>query len=203
MPQTYTTTDLVDILARERRACLTGQRLKLPVQPSGNSPIDKFLQNDGYRRFSAYEDFKAAIHAYQREERVSGSIWQEIEIASKRLRFPTIADGLIATEGDLGILAAERDRVVEFWLAATIALDYYRSYRNGRDYRPTSIEAIKGIWDNSRWANIWKIERADFREIVLQLGWGQPSDAAYARDYPHAGSDYFHAVTPGSRPIGG
>jgi len=33
-----------------------------------------------------------------------------------------------------------------------------------------------------------------FLEIVLQLGWGQPAEAAYKREWPASGSEYIHAV---------
>jgi hypothetical protein len=47
-----------------------------------------------------------------------------------------------------------------------------------------------------------KWENPNFLEIILQLGWGQPQEAAYKRGRPLAGSEFIHAVNPGCYPIG-
>ncbi|MHC5828434.1 MAG: hypothetical protein ACYT04_74205, partial [Nostoc sp.] len=67
MSKVYTTQELIQILAAERQACLNGKRLKLEITVSGNPLIDQFLRTDGLQRFTAYQDFKTAIHDYQRE----------------------------------------------------------------------------------------------------------------------------------------
>ncbi len=69
MSKVYTTEELIKILAVERQACLKGDRLKLEVAVSGNPVIDQFIRTDGLQKFSAYQDFKAAIHEYQKNTR--------------------------------------------------------------------------------------------------------------------------------------
>ncbi|MBD0387941.1 MAG: hypothetical protein ICV54_15870, partial [Nostoc sp. C3-bin3] len=70
MSKVYTTQELIQILAAERQACLKGKRLKLEIPVSGNPVIDQFLITDGLQHFTAYQDFKTAIHEYQRENQV-------------------------------------------------------------------------------------------------------------------------------------
>jgi len=84
----YTTEELIKILAAERQACLKGDRLKLEINVSGNPVIDQFIRTDGLQKFTAYQDFKAAIHEYQKEYLVSGIIWREITIKGKPLVIP-------------------------------------------------------------------------------------------------------------------
>ncbi len=80
MSKVYTTQELIQILAAERQACLKGKRLKLEIPVSGNPVIDQFLITDGLQQFTAYQDFKTAIHDYQRENQVSGIIWREVTV---------------------------------------------------------------------------------------------------------------------------
>ena len=54
----------------------------------------------------------------------------------------------------------------------------------------------------TEWSSLGKWEKLDFLEIVLQLGWAKPEEAAYKWGRPDSGSKYIHAVNPGNRPIG-
>ncbi|MFM9160548.1 MAG: hypothetical protein ACKOPK_22195, partial [Dolichospermum sp.] len=67
MSNIYNTQELIEILASERQACLNGERLKLEITVASNPVIDPFIKTDGVQRFTAYQDFKASIHEYQRE----------------------------------------------------------------------------------------------------------------------------------------
>jgi len=49
-------------------------------------------------------------------------------------------------------------------------------------------------------ANIFKWEKSNFLEMLLQLGWGKLEEAAYRRGWPVSGSEYVHAVKPGKLP---
>jgi len=64
-------------------ACLLGQRLNLAAKVSGNPLIDKYLRSDGIQKFTAYQDFKAAVHRYQREHRVSGIVWRQLTLRGR------------------------------------------------------------------------------------------------------------------------
>jgi hypothetical protein len=197
----YSTEELIQILASERQACLTGKRLKLNVKVSGNPAIDMFLKADGLQKFTAYQDFKAAVHDYQREHGISGIVWRQITVKGKTLRYPVIDDQLIAIPSDIETLKAAKTSMLSFWPEATAGMDLYLIVDNGKDYRQISPADVGRIADRTEWVSLCKWEKANFLEIVLQLGWGKPEDAAYKRGWPNSGSEYVHAVNPGNRPI--
>ncbi len=202
MSKVYTTEELIQILTEERKACLTGKRLKLDVKVSGNPVIDQFIKTEGLQKFTAYQDFKAAIHQYQREHQVSGIVWRQVNVKGESLRFPEVDGQLIALENDLKILKSTKNSILEFWYQVTVGMDFYLSVSNGKQYQKIIIEDIKRIDHRSQWASLWKWEKSDFLEIILQLGWGKPEEACYKRGFPESGSEFIHAVNPGQQPIG-
>lgn len=202
MPKVYTTEELIKILATERRACLNGQRLNLAAKTSGVNPlIDKFLKPEGIQKFTAYQDFKAAVHRYQREHNVSGIVWRQLTLKDKTLRIPEVDAQLIALSSDIETLKAAKNSIMLFWHEATAEMDLYLSVNNGKDHRMIMPPDVDRISCGTEWASLWKWEKSDFLEIVLQLGWGKPEEAAYKRGWPHSGSEYIHAVNPGNSPI--
>ncbi|MBD1907439.1 hypothetical protein NDI37_18155 [Funiculus sociatus GB2-A5] len=202
MPKVYTTEELIKILATERRACLNGQRLNLAAKTSGVNPlIDKFLKPEGIQKFTAYQDFKAAVHRYQREHNVSGIVWRQLTLKNKTLRIPEVDAQLIALPSDMETLKAAKNSIMLFWHEATAEMDLYLSVNNGKDHRMIMAPDVDRIACGTEWASLWKWEKSDFLEIVLQLGWGKPEEAAYKRGWPHSGSEYIHAVNPGNSPI--
>jgi hypothetical protein len=202
MPKVYTTEELIKILATERRACLNGQRLNLAAKTSGVNPlIDKFLKPEGIQKFTAYQDFKAAVHRYQREHNVSGIVWRQLTLKDKTLRIPEVDAQLIALPSDMETLKAAKNSIMLFWHEATAEMDLYLSVNNGKDHRMIMAPDVDRIACGTEWASLWKWEKSDFLEIVLQLGWGKPEEAAYKRGWPHSGSEYIHAVNPGNSPI--
>jgi hypothetical protein len=202
MSKVYTTEDLIQILRSERQACLEGKRLKLAVTVSGNPLIDQFIKTDGLQKFTAYQDFKAAIHEYQQEHQVSGIIWREITIRGKTLQYPEVDAQLIALPNDIEILKDAKNSVIEFWRSVSLGLDFYLSINNSKEYRQITIFDVDRMTQRTEWASLWKWENPNFLEIVLQLGWGKPEEASYRRGFPASGSEYIHAVNPGNFPIG-
>ncbi|HBB34015.1 MAG TPA: hypothetical protein DDZ80_27915 [Cyanobacteria bacterium UBA8803] len=201
MSQVYSTEELIKILADERRACMNGQRLNLTASASGNPLIDQFLKPDGIQKFSAYRDFKAAVHRYQQQHQVSGIVWRQLTIKGKTLQYPAVDDQLMAVDSDLEILTAAKASILEFWQEVTIDMDLYLSINIGRDYRQIIASDVEAIASKTEWANLSKHANSEFLEIILQLGWGKPEEAAYKRGWPTSGSEYIHAVKPGKRPI--
>ncbi len=202
MSEVYTTEELIKILTDERQACLTGKRLKLEVKVSGNPVIDQFIKTEGLQKFTAYQDFKAAIHEYQREHQVSGIMWREVNVKGESLRYPEVDAQLIALQNDLKILESAKSSILEFWYKVTVGMDFYLSVSNGKQYQQINIEDINRIDYRTRWASLWKWENSNFLEIILQLGWGKPEEACYKRGFPASGSEFIHAVNPGKQPIG-
>jgi len=88
------TQELIQILADERRACLLGQRLA--AKASGNPLIDKYLRSDGIQNFTAYQDFKAAVHRF-RGNRVSGIVWRQLTLKGKTLHYPEVDTQLLSS----------------------------------------------------------------------------------------------------------
>ncbi|MDM9582654.1 MULTISPECIES: hypothetical protein [unclassified Nostoc] len=202
MSKVYTTQELIQILAAERQACLKGKRLKLEIKVSGNPVIDQFISTDGLQQFTAYQDFKTAIHEYQKENRVSGIIWREVTVKGKNLHYPEIDTELIALNGDLEILKAAKNSIVEFWYEVTIGMDLYLSFNNSKQHQQIVTSDVERIVQRTEWASLCKWENSSFLEMILQLGWGKPEEAYYKRGRPRSGSEYIHAVNPGNRPIG-
>ncbi|MEH1927417.1 hypothetical protein [Nostoc sp.] len=202
MSKVYTTQELIQILAAERQACLNGKRLKLEITVSGNPLIDQFLRTDGLQRFTAYQDFKTAIHDYQRENQVSGIIWREVRVKGKNLNYPEVDTELIALTSDLEILKAAKNSIVEFWYEVSMGMDLYLSFNNSKQYQQIVTSDVERIVERTEWASLCKWENSSFLEMILQLGWGKPEEAYYKRGRPRSGSEYIHAVNPGNRPIG-
>ncbi|MDJ0775965.1 MAG: hypothetical protein QNJ49_21505 [Mastigocoleus sp. MO_167.B18] len=202
MSKVYNTDDLIQILASERQACLKGERLKLEVTVSGNPVIDQFIRTDGLQKFTAYQEFKAAIHDYQQEYQVSGIILQEVKVKGKTLRYPEVHPQLIAIPGDLGILKEAKQSILEFWERVSPGMDLYLSFNSGKQYQQIKQVDVDRIILRTEWASLNAFEKSDFLEIILQLGWGKPDEACYQRGFPASGSEFIHAVNPGNLPIG-
>ncbi|AFY48673.1 hypothetical protein Nos7524_2855 [Nostoc sp. PCC 7524] len=202
MSKVYTTEELIQILAAERQACLKGERLKLEVTVSGNPLIDQFIRTDGLQKFTAYQDFKAAIHDYQREYLVSGIIWRDMTVKGKSLRYPEVDAQLIALSSDLAILKSAKNSIWNFWCEVTAQMDLYLSFNNSKQHQKITASDVERIAQRTEWASLWKWENSNFLEIILQLGWGKPEEASYKRGRPNSGSEFIHAVNPGNLPIG-
>ncbi|BAZ37987.1 hypothetical protein NIES4101_39170 [Calothrix sp. NIES-4101] len=201
MTNVYTTQELIQILASERQACLKGERLKLDVTVSGSPILDQFIRSDGLQKFTAYQDFKAAIHQYQRENNVSGIIWHEVIVKNKSFSYPEVDAQLLALDSDLEILKAAKDKILLFWDEVTVGMDLYLSIHHGKLHQKIEREYCFRIAQRSEWAGLLVYEKSDFLEMVLQLGWGKPEEACYKRGFPASGSEYIHAVNPGQKPI--
>ncbi|MDJ0618590.1 MAG: hypothetical protein QNJ63_17910 [Calothrix sp. MO_192.B10] len=202
MSQVYTTQELIQILTEERRACLRGERLKLEVTVSGNPVIDQFIKAEGLQKFNAYQDFKAAIHQYQREHQVSGIVRQTITVKGQTLNYPAVDSQLITLPNDLKILKDAKNSILNFWYEVTGDMDLYLSINNSKQYQPIQLIDVERIATRTEWCGLWKWENSHFLEIILQLGWGKAELAAYKRGFPESGSEYIHAVNPGNTPIG-
>ncbi|HIK03597.1 MAG TPA: hypothetical protein IGS40_02590 [Trichormus sp. M33_DOE_039] len=202
MSKVYTTDELIQILAAERQACLKGERLKLEVTVSGNPLIDQFIRTDGLQKFTAYQDFKDAIHNYQREYEVSGIVWREMTVKGKTLRYPEVDNQLIALASDLQIIRSAKNSILNFWYDVTAQMDLYLSFNNSKQYQKITISDVARIAQITEWAGLWKWENTNFLEMILQMGWGKPEEASYKRGRPKSGSEFIHAVNPGHQPIG-
>ena len=172
MSNIYNTQELIQILATERQACLKGERLKLELTVSGNPFIDQFVRTDGLQRFTAYQDFKASIHEYQRENQVSGIIWKDITVKGKNLHYPEIDAELIALESDLEILKSAKNAILEFWYLVTGEMDLYLSFSNGKQHQKVIKVDVERITQRTEWATLLKWENPNFLRnyFTIRLG---------------------------------
>ena len=204
MSAMYTTEDLIQILAAEQRACVTGQRLNLRTATDGMSPlITHFLNTEGLQKFTAYEEFRQTIHQYQLDHQVSGVVWRRVDLQGQVLHYPTIHDQLIALPNDRRLLQEFQDKILKFWQRATKGWDLYLSVNMGRDHQPIQALDVDRIAQRTEWAMLMVHGREISQEITLQLGWGEPREATGRRGFPKAGSELICAVKPGRRPIVG
>ena len=201
MSEVYNTQELIEILASERQACMKGERLNLRVKASGHPAIDCLVDVEGLQKFTAYQDFRAAVHRYQRERQVSGIVWRRLTVKNQTLRYPVVHEQLMAIASDVEILKSYQASVLQFWQRVTLGMDLYLSIGGGKDYRAIAPGEIEGIARRTEWGTLWKWEKSAFLEMVLQLAWGKPEEASYRRGWPASGSEYIHAVKPGARPI--
>ncbi len=80
-------------------------------------------------------------------------------------------------------------------------MDLYLSLNGGKFHRQIELADVERIVQRSEWATLCKLGNERCLEIILQLGWGKPDQAAYRRGWPESGSESIHAVIPGSHPI--
>lgn len=197
----YTTEKLIEILHSERQACLKGQRLKLDVTVSGSPVLDQFIRSEGLQKFTAYQDFKAAIHQYQRDNNVSGIVWRRVTVKGISFKYPEVDAQLVALPDDIEILKNAKSSIWEFWQQVTVDMDLFLSVNHGKQHQLIVKEDCARIQERTEWAGLLVYEKSNFLEIVLQLGWGKPEEACYKRGFPASGSEYIHAVNKGQHPI--
>jgi hypothetical protein len=202
MSQVYSTAELLTILANERKACMNGQRLSLAARPTGFSPmLDQFLCTDGIQKFTAYNDFRATIHQYQRDHQVSGIVWQTVTLRGHTLHYPQVDEHLIALPSDLKTLRAAKGSVFEFWQRGTVGMDLYLSLAGGKVHESMTLPAVDRIAQRTEWMTLCVQGSGAEMEVIVQMGWGQPEEATYRRGFPKSGSDCIHAVYPGRQPM--
>ncbi len=202
MSQVYSTAELLNILATERRACMNGQRLSLAASPTGFNPVlDQFLRTDGIQKFTAYNDFRATIHQYQRDHQVSGIVWHTVSHQGKTLHYPKVDEHLIALPSDLEMIRAAQGSVYRFWCEWTPGMDLFLSLTGGKVHQPIRCADVQRIAQRTEWMTLCTQGSGPSLELILQMGWGKPEESAYRRGFPDSGSEYVHAVQPGSQPI--
>jgi hypothetical protein len=123
-------------------------------------------------------------------------------VKGKTLHYPEVDAQLIALNSDLEILKSVKKSMLEFWDQITAEMDLYLSVSNGKLHEKINTLDVERIAQRTEWASFLKWENSNFLELILQMGWGQPEEAAYKRGRPHSGSEFIHAVNPGNFPIG-
>jgi hypothetical protein len=203
MSPIYSTAELIEILAAEQRACMSGKRLHLAVnQPKTTPLIEKFIEPIGLQKFTAYSNFRQTIHRYQREHQVSGIVWQDFLVGPHSLRLPKVHEQLVALTQDLRLLRAFKPEMLAFWHRVAADRVMFVSVQRGLGFESIGGPALDRSIARSEWAAISAQGSADRLELILQLGWGKPEESRYRRGFPESGSEFIHAVYPGQVPLG-
>jgi hypothetical protein len=159
------------------------------------------------QKFSAYQDFRAAIHQYQREHQVSGIVWKQITCQlnnqSETLTYPEVDEELIALPTDLIRLNEAKPSIYEFWQQITNPMTLYHAPSGRQDYRVIAKEDVATHYDRAEWLSLEANLDANLKgmQVNLQLGWGQPREARYPHNRPEAGCEFIYALPPGYRPM--
>ncbi|MBW4487841.1 MAG: hypothetical protein KME12_08630 [Trichocoleus desertorum ATA4-8-CV12] len=202
MSTVYTTEDLLRILAQEYRACLNGQRLNLAATGvEANPVVAPFLNTEAIQKFSAYRDFRAAVHRYQIEQQVSGIVWRQLSVQDQTVEFPEVAEQLVALPSDVVVLRQAKSTILSFWSEVTVGMDFYLVTNQGKESDRVTAAEMSPIAQQSAWVGLSKHERVDFLQVILQLGSDRRPATSYPQGWLELGSDFICAVNPGQNPI--
>jgi len=202
MSTVYTTEDLLRILAEEYRACLNGQRLNLAATGAEVNPVvAPFLNTEAIQKFTAYRDFRAAVHRYQIEHQVSAIVWRQLTVQGQTLEFPEVAEQLVALPSDVAVLKQAKPQILNFWSQVTVGMDFYLVTNHGKESDRIAETEVLPITQRATWVGLSKHERIDFLQVILQLGSNQPPATSYPQGWLELGSNFICAVNPGQNPI--
>ncbi|HIK45475.1 MAG TPA: hypothetical protein IGR64_11420 [Leptolyngbyaceae cyanobacterium M65_K2018_010] len=179
----YTTEQLLDFLDQELRATWKGERVVLSSADRLNHPvIAKALGTDKLSKVFAIQDFRAQIHAYQRQHHVSGLVWHTCQFQGRSIRFPELHPQLAAIPQDKLALTAAKSALLNFW---RIAIPNLRLWLAGSPPQPTSLDHVETLIAASEWAEL----AATRTELYLSLCWGDPQDCHCDWAKPESGCE--------------
>lgn len=175
---TYTTEQLIQILDQELRANWKGERILLSsTERMSNPVIAKALGSNKLSKVFAYQDFRAQIHDYQLQHRVSGIIWRECTFEGQTVRSPELHDQLAAVPGDKEILISAKPAILDFWRQTTAAMKFWLA---GHEPQPIPPEQVEQLSQEAEWVEI----DAARTDLYLSLCWGDPKECHYRWAYP-------------------
>lgn len=178
---TYTTQQLIDILDQELKAAWRGERMLLSTDDRlANPVVSKAIGADKLSKVFAYQDFRAQIHQYQRDNNVSGLVWHPCSFRGRTIRLPEIHPDLTAIVADKVALSAAKASIIEFWRGS---IDGLRLWAAGHDPVELDPETVEGYIADAEWADV----SATRSELYLGLCWGNPKECYCAWAYPDSG----------------
>ncbi len=204
MVNAYTTTsELLEILQVEQKACMRGDRLSLSPASCGVGPfIDKFIESNGLQGFSAYKNFRQTIHEYQKANNISGIVWETVTLWGRSMRYPTIHEQLASLDSDLILLSQMKSPITVFWQQAVSGLDLFLGLQGSKVFERATLDDVARIYYRSQWVKLYHQSQDETLEIILELGWGKPEESFNHQGFPASGSDRIHAVLQGKHPLG-
>ncbi len=179
----YTTAQLLDFLDQELRATWKGERVVLSSADRIDNPVlSKAIGADKLSKVFAIQDFRAQIHDYQHQHRVSGLMWHTCRFQGRSLHVPELHPQLIAIPADKLVLVGAKPAITEFWRQSIAGL---RLWMAGNDPQPTTVAAVEERIAASEWAEL----SATRDELYLSLCWGDPKDCHCDWAKPESGCD--------------
>lgn len=196
MDKPKTATELHKILMDEMKASVKGQRVipfDIPVdiakQIELNDPIAAMLGVNKLASIGLYHSFKESVQKYQIDNQISCLEWVEINIDGNTLKYPEPVDQLIPLNKDLLILAAARDKVVNFWLnycrenLVYVSRELYAN-NNSEWSMETTAQWVSYFSKDMEWAMVSDTRKSKYgnQGLSLKLGYGNPYTADFVDD---------------------
>ncbi len=179
----YTTEQLIEILDQELRANWQGKRVLFSSSHRLNNPVlAKAIGADKLSKVFAYRDFRAQIHDYQRENRVSGLIWRLCRFNGAEVECPELHNQLIAIPEDKETLITIKPQILDFWQQATVGLTLWSE---GNPPQEIDCETVNEVIIQAEWLEV----ETTRQELVLNLCWGSPKESHYQWAKPYSGRD--------------
>lgn len=179
----YTTPELIAILDEELKANWRGERLLPSSGDRLNNPvIAKALGVEKLSKLFAYQDFRAQIHTYQRQHRVSGIVWKTCRVGETTLDLPEIHNQLVAIEGDKATLMQAKAQIMEVWDRVTRDMQLWLSRP---DPEALSVAQFQGLLHQAEWLEL-DVARSEF---YLGICWGDPAEYRYRWAQPDSGCE--------------
>lgn len=167
---TYTTEQLLEILDQELRATWKGERLVLSSSERLDHPaIAKALGTEKLSKVYAIQDFRAQIHQYQQEHKVSGLVWHTCHFQGRSIRLPELHPQLAAIPQDKEALIAAKASAISFWYESIAGM---RLWLAGGAPALTTLDHVERLVAQAEWAEI----AATRTELYLTLCWGKPEE---------------------------
>jgi hypothetical protein len=189
----YTTEELIEILDQELRANWQGKRVLFSSSQRLNNPaLAKAIGTEKLSKVFAYRDFRAQIHEYQRQHRVSGLIWRTYCFNGYQVDCPELHNQLIAIPEDKETLIAIKPQILEFWQQATQDLFLWQE-----PPQPIEGETVVKWATETEWLEVETTQQ----HLILNLCWGNPKECHYQWSKPNSGRDRVIATFQDAPPL--
>ena len=205
--QSKTLEDLKQILDSERESCVKGKSSYLVADPDlrlqmdrkfSDDPLYQFVGLDGFGSTWAYHDFRDEVIKYQVANKISALEWEEVWLDDEiKIHQPDVAMEFDPLDSDMETMRAYRDSVVEKWV------EYIKKYQSelfvwhtgdrDDDWFDIDTDSILALAQQCDWATAKNWTEGDYKEIILEIGWGNPVFAGYG-NHPESDSFWFYSA---------
>lgn len=190
----YTTEQLIEILDQELRANWQGKRVLFSSPQRLENPVlAKAIGAEKLSKVFAYRDFRAQIHEYQRQHKVSGLVWRVCCFNGLEIECPEPHNQLTTIPEDKETLKAIKPRIIEFWQQATADLTLWLE---GNPTIEVDSATVEEYINKAEWLEV----ETTRTELILNLCWGNPKECHYQWAFPHSGRNRIIAAVSSNSP---